>query len=131
MPRLEALEDVMEDAGAARLGEEIGAEADQAPGGDDDVHPHPAGAMVDERLRLSLAQREELGDDAEVLLRYVDRDTLHRLVHLSLDDAGHDLRLADRELESLTSHLLDQHRELQLAAALHLPHLRPLGREDS
>ena len=35
--------------------------------------------------------------------------------------AGDDLRLADRELEALAPHLLDQDGELQLAAALHLP----------
>ena len=131
VPRLEPLEDVVEDAGPARLGEELGAEPDQAAGGDDDVHPHPARAVVDERLRPSLAKGEQLRDDAEVLLGHVDRDALHRLVHLAVDDAGHDLRLADRQLESLASHLLDQHRELQLAATLHLPHLGPLGREDA
>ena len=91
--------------------------------------PHPAGAVVDERLRPALAQREELGDDAEVLLGHVDRDALDRLVHLAVDDPRHDLRLADGELEALAPHLLDQHRELQLAAALHLPGVRPLGRE--
>ena len=131
MPRLEALEDVMEDAGPARLGEELGAEPDQAAGGNDDVHPHPARSMVDERLGPSLAKGEQLRDDAEVVLRHIDRDALHRLVHLTLDDAGHDLRLSDRQLESLASHLLDQHGELQLAATLHLPHLGPLGRENA
>ena len=40
-----------------------------------------------------------------------------------------DLRLADGQLEALAPHRLDQHRELQLAAALHLPRLRPLGVE--
>ena len=34
-PRLEALEDVVEDPGAARLGQELGAEADQAARGND------------------------------------------------------------------------------------------------
>ena len=40
------------------------------------------------------------------------------------------LRLADGELEALAAHDLDEHRELQLAPALHLPDLGPLGLED-
>ena len=93
------------------------------------LHPHPAGAVVDHLLHAALAQREQLGDDADVLLGHVDRDALDRLVHLAVDLARHDLRLADRELEALAAHQLDEHRELQLAAALHLPRVGPLGRQ--
>ena len=39
------------------------------------------------------------------------------------------LRLADGQLEALAAHQLDEHRELQLAAALHLPGVRAAGRE--
>ena len=131
VPRLEPVEDVVEDPGAARLGEELRAEADQAARGHEHLHPHPAGAVVDERLGAPLPQREELGDDAEVLLRHVDRDALDRLVHLAVDEARDDLRLADRQLEALAAHLLDEHLELELAAALHLPGVRPLGRQDA
>ncbi len=130
-PRLEALEDVVEDPGAARLGQELGAEADQAARRHDDVHAHPAGAVVDERLRAALAEREELRDDAEVLLGRVDRDALDGLVQDAVDLARDDLRLADGELEALAAHLLDQDRELELAAALHLPGVGRLGREDA
>ena len=38
------------------------------------------------------------------------------------------LRLADGQLEALAAHHLDQDRELQLAAALHLPGVGALGR---
>ena len=40
-----------------------------------------------------------------------------------------DLRLADGHLEALAPHHLDEHRQLQLAAALHLPRVGPLGRQ--
>ena len=66
--------------------------------------------------------------DAEVVLGDVDREPLDRLVQLAVDLAGHDLRLADGELEALAAHRLDEHRELQLAAALHLPRVGTLGR---
>ena len=93
------------------------------------LEPHPAGAVVDHLLHPALAQGEQLREHADVLLGRVDREPLDRLVHLAVDLARHDLRLADRELEALAAHQLDEHRELQLAAALHLPGVRPLGRE--
>ena len=68
------------DAGAARLGEELGAEADQAARRHEVLHPHPAGAVVDHLLEAALAQREQLGDDADVVLGDVDREALDRLV---------------------------------------------------
>src|SRR6266545_3249169 len=46
-PRLVRLEDVVQDAGTAGLGEELGPEADQRPGRDQPLHPDPAGAVVD------------------------------------------------------------------------------------
>ena len=49
----------------------------------------------------------------------------------AVDLPRHDLRLADRELESLAAHLLDENRQLELAAALHLPRVRRLGRQDA
>src|SRR4029079_17761054 len=115
-PRLEALEDVVQDPGPARLGEKLGPEADQPAGGDDDVHPDPAAPVVHKCLRTPLAQGEQLRQDAEVLLRSVDRETLDRLVQTTIDLARHDLWLAHRELESLTSHLFDENSELELAS---------------
>ena len=47
----------------------------------------------------------------------------------AVDLARHDLRLADRELEALAPHRLDEHGELELAAALHLPGVGALGVE--
>ena len=118
------LEDVVHDPGAARLGEELGAEADQAARRDEVLHARPAGAVVDHLLHAALAQREQLRDDADVLLGDVDRDALDRLVPLAVDLAHEHLGLADRQLESFAPHDLGEHRELELAAALHLPGVR-------
>src|SRR4030065_304736 len=68
VPRLVALEDVVELAGAAGLGEELGAEADEASRGHEVVHPDPARAVVHHVLHPALAERQELADDAQVLL---------------------------------------------------------------
>ena len=70
---------------------------------------------------------EHLGDDADVLLGDVDRQPLDRLVELAVDLAGQHLRLPGGQLEALAAHQLQQHDQLQLAAALHLPGVGALG----
>ena len=131
VPRLEAFEDVMELAGATGLGQELGAEADQAARGDDLLDADPAGTMVDHLLHAALADAEHLDDDAGVVLGHVDGEALHRLVALAVDHARDDLRLADGQLKALAAHGLDEHGQLQLAAALHLPGVRAIGRRDA
>ena len=131
VPRLVAVEHVVEHAGAAGLGHELGAEPDEPTGGHEVLHAHPAGAVVHHLLHAALAQREQLGDHAEVVLGHVDGHVLHRLVDLAVHLALDDLGLADGELEALTTHHLDQHRELQLASALHLPRVGAVGVEDA
>ena len=54
-PGLEVLEDLVHDALTAGLGEELGAEADKATGWDDELHAHPAGAVVDHVHHLAFA----------------------------------------------------------------------------
>ncbi len=103
------------------------AKADQPAGGHEVVHPHPAGAVVGHVLHASLARRQQLGDRADVLLGHVDRQALDGLVALAVDLALDHVRLSDRQLEALPAHHLDEHRQLQLAAPLHLVGVRPLG----
>ena len=132
VPRLVALVDVVQQAGAAGLGEELGAEADQAAGRDDVLHPGPAGAVVDHLLEPALAQRHEL-DDARPGSRSgvsMVRRSIGSCI-LPSTSAGDDLRLADGELEALAAHDLDEDRQLQLAAALHLPGVGALGGLDA
>ncbi len=131
VPRLVAVEDVVQLAGAAGLGEELGAKADQRAGRGEVVHAHPAGAVVDHLLEPALAQGQQLGQDADVVLGHVDREALDRLVELAVDLPGDDLGLADGQLVTLAAHDLDEHRELELAAALDLPGVRPLGLLDA
>ena len=84
-PWLPAVEHVVQEPGAARLGEELGAEADQAARGHEVFHAHPARAVVDHLLEAALAHREQLGDHPDVVLGHVDRETLDRLVQLAVD----------------------------------------------
>src|SRR5204863_5702818 len=87
VPRLPALEDMVEDAGPARLGEELRAEADEPARRHEILETGPPGAVVDHLAHASLAEREQLCDDADVVLRDVDRDALDRLVRLAVDRA--------------------------------------------
>ncbi len=111
-------------------GEELAAEADQAARRDDELHAHPAGAVVRHVLHATLAARQQLGDRAEVLLRRVDREVLERLVGLAVDLLRDHLRLADGELEALAAHVLDEDGEGELSAALHLPRIRTSDVDD-
>ena len=87
--------------------------------------------MVHQLLQPGFAQRQQLGDHADVLLRSVDREPLDGLVQLPVQLARHDLRLADGQLEALAPHQLDEHRELQLTAPLHFPGIRARRRQDA
>ena len=82
-PRPVAVEHGVGDAGAAGLGEEVGAETDQAAAGHDEIHPDPAGGVVGHLLHPALAGGHQLGDGAEVLLGAVDGQRLERLVQLA------------------------------------------------
>src|SRR5680860_902817 len=130
-PRLVTLEHMVEDARAAGLGHELGPEADEPTGRHDVLHADPPRTVVHHLIEAPLAEREELGDDSEVVVGHVDGDPFDGLVHLAVDLSSDDLGLADRQLEALSPHRLHEHRELELAPALDLPRVGPLRRQDA
>ena len=83
--------------------------------------------MIDHVLQTSFAQRKQLSHDADIVLGHIDREPLDRFTDPAVDLARDDLRLPYGQLESLPAHDFDEHRELQLAAALHLPCVGSLG----
>ena len=68
-----------------------------------------------------------LDDRALVLGGDINGELLERLKLFPVLFVQNDLRLRDLELEALAAHLLDQHRELQLAPTSHLEGIRRLG----
>ena len=128
-PRLPAVEGAVDDAGAAGLGEELGPEPDQAAGRDLERDPRPAAVAAGglHRQHPALAQAEQLGHHADVVVGHVDGEVLDGLVDGPVDLAGHDLGLADGQLEALAAHGLHEDRQLQLAAALDLPDVGAVG----
>ena len=87
-------------------------------------------ASVDHLLEAALAAGQRLLDLADVVGRDVDGDPLVRLLDLAADLVEDDLRPAHRELVALAAHLLDQDRQLELAAAADLERVAGVGRVD-
>ena len=127
MPRFVSIEDVVRQPGAAGFDQELVAEADQPTRRDGEVHPRAPMAVVHHLLHTSLADSHELRHCAQVRFRHVNPQPLHRLMQLAIDGLRDHLRLPDGQLESLAPHRLDQHRQLQLTAALHYPGVRTFG----
>ena len=127
-PRAVALPDLVHQPGAARLGQQLAAVAHQPAHRHDELHAHAAVGVGGHLLHAALAGRQRLADRADELGRDVDRDALVRLVDRAVDLAQQHLRARHLQLEALAAHLLDQHGQLELAAAAHLERLRRLGR---
>src|SRR5260370_842056 len=79
-PRLVPLEDMVQQPGPSRLGEELGPEPEEGPRRDEILEADPPGAVVHHLLEPTLAGREQLRGDAQMLLGDVDRHALHRLL---------------------------------------------------
>ena len=127
LPLHPALEQGVHDRGAAGVGQELGADADEAAGGDLELEAHAPRAVVHHLRHLALAQRHLLEHDAHVGLGQVDVEELERLLAHAVLVVGDDLRVRDAELEALAAHRLDEDRELQLAAAEDLEGVRGVG----
>ena len=120
--RLVAVEDVADQARAARHVEELVLEADQAARRDLVLEAHPAHAVglhVDE---LGLALAERLHHGALVLVFDVGGHLLDRLEPGVAFVLEHDPRLGHRELVAFAAHVLEQDRQVQLAAARDFEH---------
>src|SRR5690606_8629037 len=73
-------EERIEKAKAARLGEEVRAEADQAAGGNAELDADAPGAHVRHVRHLAAALTEPHRHGTDVLFRHVDHDELHGLL---------------------------------------------------
>ena len=116
-PRPVADADRAHQPGARGEGQEGVAEPDQPASRDEVLEPHAALPVVDDLDHLAAPLAERLGDRAEVLLAHVDREVLDRLHALAVDPLDDGLGPGDLELVALAPHRLDEHREVQLAAA--------------
>src|SRR5262249_60541154 len=113
------VEDLVHDAGAARIGHELAVIADERARRRQEGEPRLAAARWAHFLQFAAALADFLDHDASVSIVDVDDDLFDRLEAL----AGIEIRLVDharapdRQLEALAPHLLDEHAQLPFAAA--------------
>ena len=113
-----AVEDAVQDAGAAGVGQELAVVADQAARRDVRDDAGLAGARGLHLDHLGAARAGDLLEHgAGVVVVDVDGDFLDRLELLAVVLAEENARARDRQLEALAAHVLDQDAHLQLAAA--------------
>src|SRR5665213_1872761 len=124
LDRGEAIENVADEAGAARQGHELALETDQPARRYPVIEPRAPGAFDRHvgQFRAAFAQR--LHDPA--LMGFVDihGQGLERLEHLTIDDLLEHLRLADRDFVAFAAHVFDQDGEVQFAAPEHPENIR-------
>ena len=117
----------MHQAGAGRHRAELGLEADQAARRNLVVEPHAALAVRHHVGELAAALAERLHDRALRAFVDVDRERLPRLARLAVDLLDDHARPRHRELVAFAAHVLDQHAEVQLAAAEDAEFVRIVG----
>ena len=115
-----AVEHAVDDAGAARVGEEFAVIADEAARRCEEHKARLARAGRAHVLQFAFAQRNLFDDDARIGIVHVDGDFFDRLQTLAiLAGLENHARTRDRKLEAFAAHLLDENAELEFAAAGH------------
>src|SRR6266852_1857509 len=107
----------MDQGGAARVRQQLAAQADQAARRNFKIQSHATGAVIAHLQHFAAAAADGFHDDADEIFRNVDHQALDRLEFLAIFVAHHDFGLADHQFEALAAHGLDQNGELQFAAA--------------
>ena len=115
--RLIILEAVRDNRLALAGGEEVGAKAHETAGRDLELQQRPVTARF-HPYESGLAARGDLDRGAHELLGNLDGEFLDRLAALAADGLVQHLGLADLQLEALTAHRFDEHRQMEDAAAV-------------
>ena len=111
------VEHVEQQARALGQGAELGLETDQAARRDFIVQPHAPAAVRLHVLQLALAHAQAIHHAALVHFLDVHHQLLDRLHLLAVDFLDDDFRARHGQLVAFAAHVLDQHRQVQLAAA--------------
>src|SRR6202030_1646717 len=107
-----AFENGMDQSGAARVGEKLAAQSDQASRWDAELHAHAAGMMVHHFFHFAATRTEKFHHDADEILRAVDDKEFERFHTAAVFSAHHDFRFANHQLVAFAAHRLDQDRKL-------------------
>src|SRR5262245_26092255 len=105
----------MHNAGAARIGEKLATVADEPTRGHAEFETHATIAIRRHAYHFAPTGSEFLGNHAEVVFGTVDDHHLDRLVQLTSDFFGDDLRAGHLQFVAFTAHHFDQDGQLQLS----------------
>ena len=108
---------------AARVGQQLPAQADQAARRNREFHAHPSGAVVDHFAEFAAPASQRLHHHANKVFRTIHHQSLEGFKFLAVFLAHHDFRLADHQFVTLAAHGFNQDGELQFAARKHAKHI--------
>ena len=112
-------EGAVQDASTRGECQELAAETDQATAGNEEFQANPALAVRFHVGHFGLAQTQLLHDGTLVLLFHIGHHGFVGLLLLAVLFADNHLGATDRQLEAFTTHILDQHRQVQFTTAGH------------
>ena len=116
-PDVVAVKDLVDDALAVGIGQELVAVAEQAAAGHPELQTHTVRAQGLHLLQDGLALAQTGHDGTLILGGHVDDDMLHGLVGLAVDHLGQNVRGRDLQLIAFTAHGLDEDGQMHLATA--------------
>ena len=126
-----AVEQGVDDASTTGVGKEVRAKADQSTRRDGKLQAHPTRSGVVHLGHDAAAHRQKLRHHADVVLRDVYQEQLHRLLQLTIDLLGNDRGLGRLQLIPFAPHGFDQDSKLQLAPAHDTEGVRRVGLLDA
>ena len=112
-----AFKNGVNERGAAGIGEQLAAQADQAARGNFEIEADAAGAVIAHFEHFAAAAADGFHDDADEAFRNIDDQALDGLELLAVFVAHYDFGLADHEFKTFAAHGFDQNGELQFATA--------------
>ena len=116
-PDIVAIKDLVEDAFAVGIGQELVAVAEQAAAGHPELQADTVSAQGLHLLQDGFALAQAGHHSTLILGGNVDDNVLHGLVGLAVDDLGQNVRGRDLQLIAFAAHGLDEDGQMHLATA--------------
>ena len=129
-PRAVSLADLVEQRGAARLGQQLAAETDQAANRDHVLHPDSTVGVGTHLLEAGLTIRQGCLHRPYELGRHIHGDPLVGLVGFTVYFVEQDFGSRNLKLVAFPTHLFDEDRQLQLSASADLVSVARFGQQD-
>ena len=127
LPRLIFQETVCHDSLTGRSGQYSVVQTDNTTGRNRELQVHTT-ILAFHHGHLALTFRYHIDNTARAFLRKIHRQLLYRLTFLTIDLLDDNLRLTYLQLVSLTTHRLDQYRQVKHATAIYQPRISGISR---